>query len=69
MSDAHSVRALLEPEHLELAAAAEAFATDTLAGYGHPEDDAEARARARENLLSLGEAGWLDRIESQDLRA
>ena len=69
MSDAHAVRALLEPEHLELAAAAEAFATDSLAGQGHPEDDAEARTRARDYLVSLGEGGWLDRIERQDLRA
>lgn len=69
MTDAHAVRALLEPEHLELAAAAEAFATETLAGRRPPEDDAEGRTRAREYLVSLGEGGWLDRIERQDLRA
>ena len=69
MSDAHSVRALLEPEHMEFAAAAEAFATDSLAGQSHPEDDAEARTRARDYLVSLGGGGWLDPIERQDLRA
>lgn len=69
MSDAHAVRALLEPEHLDFAAAAEAFATETLAGQGHPEDDAEARVRARDYLVSLGGGGWFDRIERQDLRA
>ncbi|MFV2006595.1 MAG: acyl-CoA dehydrogenase family protein [Longimicrobiales bacterium] len=54
---------------MELAAAAEAFATETLAGQGHPEDDAEARTRARDYLVSLGGGGWFDRIERQDLRA
>ncbi len=69
MPDAHAVRALLDPEHVELAAAAEAFVADALTGHRHPEDDAEGRTLARDYLGILGGGGWLDAIERQDLRA
>ena len=57
--DTGPVRAVLEPRHLELAAAVAAFAAERLAPLPPPEDDASARRQAREILALLGEGGWI----------
>jgi acyl-CoA dehydrogenase len=63
------VRAFLDEAHHALATLAGAFATETAAVLPEPQDDAEARTRAREWLARLGEGGWLEPIRRQDWRA
>ena len=57
--DTSTVRAFLEPRHLELAAAAGAFAAERIGSLPAAEDDATARAQAREILALLGAGGWV----------
>jgi acyl-CoA dehydrogenase len=57
--DLATVRPFLEPRHLALAEAAEAFVREHLAARPEPVDDAAARLEARELVRLLGEAGWL----------
>lgn len=68
MIDLAPVRALVEPRHHELAAAAAAFGAKKLGGYRHLDDDQGARKRARELCRLLGEEGWLEPIGAQDFR-
>lgn len=59
----NTVRAFLEPRHLELEPKLRAFA-ESLA-LPEPKDDAAARVQAREILAKLGAAGW---FRDADLR-
>jgi alkylation response protein AidB-like acyl-CoA dehydrogenase len=63
-----AVRVFLDPEHLELARRAGAFAAREIAPLPDPPDDAAARRQAREILDLLGR-GWLEPILRPDLRA
>jgi len=67
--DPSPVRAFLDEAHLVLAERVAAFAEGELSAGPHPEDDAAARARAREICALLGSGGWLDPIARQDFRA
>lgn len=69
MCDTYSVRAFLEPEHLEWGATVSAFAARSLAGRPEPADDQAGRAEAREVLAVMGEHGVLAPIGDEDLRA
>ena len=68
MIDLSLVRAFLEPHHLELGERLPNLAARELSG-GHPEDDAEARARAVDICRLLGAGDWLEPIRAQDFRA
>jgi alkylation response protein AidB-like acyl-CoA dehydrogenase len=59
MPETETVRAFLEPRHLELAREAEAFAERELAPLPQPLDDGAARVEARRLLALLGAAGWV----------
>lgn len=67
--DAATVRAFLDASHLELATRLETLASETLAAFSPPPDDAAARLQARTLLTLLGEGGWLEPIRAPDLRA
>jgi len=66
--DLRPIRAFLEPPHEALAASASDFASRRLAPLDEPEGDAAGRARAREVLGEIGEAGLYAPIEERDLR-
>ncbi|HUF77607.1 MAG TPA: acyl-CoA dehydrogenase family protein [Thermoanaerobaculia bacterium] len=59
MPETETVRAFLEPRHLELAREAGAFAERELAPLPQPLDDGAARVEARRLLALLGAAGWV----------
>ncbi len=61
MPDPHPVRVFLEERHLALAADLRAWCEREWATLPAPEDDAAARAQAREILGRLGRGGWLAR--------
>ena len=67
--DTHTVRALLEPSHLDWASMASAFASGTLATRAPATDDDAAREEARDFLELMGEMGLFDPIGKRDLRA
>ena len=67
--DTHSVRAFLEPSHLEWGAMVAAFAARSLVPRPEAEDDEAARSEARALLGLMGEAGVLEPIGRRDLRA
>ena len=69
MSDTHTVRAFLEPDHHPWAATMAAFAARVLERRPRLESDAAARKEARVLLEVLGEAGALAPIGQRDLRA
>lgn len=66
--DTGPVAAFLEPRHLEVAKAVDAFGRDALAGHD-PESDAEARAAARALVPRLAKAGLGKAVAELDLRA
>ncbi len=67
--DPTAVRALLDPHHVELAGRIGTYARDQLVPKPEPVDDAAGRVEARELLIALGAAGWLDPVLKQDFRA
>ena len=67
--DTHSVRAFLEPSHLEWGAEVAAFASRSLLPRPSAESDEAARTEARTLLGLMGEAGLFDPIGRRDLRA
>jgi acyl-CoA dehydrogenase len=67
--DTHSVRAFLEPSHLEWGARAAAFASRSLGSRPEAADDGAARTEARALLALMGDAGIFDPIGRRDLRA
>lgn len=69
MSDTHTVRAFLEPDHHAWGAAVAAFAARDLAGRPHAATDDAARVEARELLRIMGERGVFGPIGARDLRA
>lgn len=69
MSDTHTVRAFLDPDHHEWGAGVAAFAARTLAPRPEPPDDDAARVEARVLLRLMGEEGIFAPIGSRDLRA
>jgi alkylation response protein AidB-like acyl-CoA dehydrogenase len=64
-----SIRAFLEPRHVDFADQLGEWTARELARRPPPADDAACRREARELLGLLGEAGWLKPIEQQDWRA
>lgn len=69
MPDVDTIRAFLDPSHLEFAVDVEAFARSVLRPRPEPADDAAARIEARRILALLGEGGWLDPIPRGELRS
>jgi acyl-CoA dehydrogenase len=69
MSDTHTVRAFLEPDHHAWGAAMAAFAARDLQPRAQPESDTAARKEARALLEVLGNEGALSPIGTSDLRA
>jgi len=69
MSDTSLIRAFLGEGHDAWVERMAAFASDVLSIRPAAEDDASARAEARELLALMGGAGVLDPIGSRDLRA
>jgi acyl-CoA dehydrogenase len=67
--DTHSVRAFLEPQHLEWGDHVVAFAAKELAPRPEPSDDDAARIEAREVLGIMGQAGLFSPIGTRDLRS
>jgi alkylation response protein AidB-like acyl-CoA dehydrogenase len=67
--DVTTVRAFLEPAHLDLAARCGAFVAGEVATLPPAEDDATCRRDARTLARRLGHAGWLGPIGQPDLRA
>jgi len=67
--DTGTVRALLEPAHVELAVRIRAWARRELHSRPEPADDAAGRREAREVLGLLGKAGWYQPVLDQDFRA
>jgi acyl-CoA dehydrogenase len=68
MSDTHTVRAFLEPEHHEWGAAVAAFVARDLVGRAEAADDAEGRSEARTLLGLMGAEGVFEPIGARDLR-
>ena len=64
-----SVAAFLSPEHRELWPRVTNWAQHTLRSRSEPPSDDEARREARTLLAAIGRAGWLQALESQDLRS
>jgi acyl-CoA dehydrogenase len=71
MTDSRSVRAFLEPRHLDLAVRVQEIVARRFAPQAPPEDDAAARVAARGIVEAMGEEGLLrDAISrAPDLRA
>ncbi|HEX7118617.1 MAG TPA: acyl-CoA dehydrogenase family protein [Longimicrobiales bacterium] len=69
MPDPRPIRAFLDDARLDLADRLDAVGAREFAPLAPPEDDAAARARARELLARMGDAGLYAPIETQDLRA
>jgi len=69
MSDTHTIRAFLEPEHHRRGAALAAFCARSLLPRPHADDDGAARREARALLELMGDAGLFAPIGSRDLRA
>ncbi len=67
--DPTPIRAFLAEPHTELAERAATWAAEELADRAEPEDDEEARLRARAIARALGEGGWLEPIGRADFRA
>ena len=68
LPDPEPVRPLLDEPHASLAGRFGSLA-GLLADLAQPEGDEQARQQARTILGRLGEGGWYDAIERQDLRA
>jgi len=68
LPDPEPIRAFLDEPHGLLAGRLEALAA-LLADLSQPETDVQGRSQARTILRRLGEGGWYDAIERQDLRA
>lgn len=68
MTDATTIRAFLDDDHIERLAEIDAFVQAEIAPLSEPADDDAARQQAREVLRSMGEAGWYGAIEAGDLR-
>ena len=69
MRDTNTIRAFLEPRHVELAERLRVFAEREIRPLPVPADDDAARSQARELLSMLGQGGWLQPIADRDLRA
>ena len=69
MPDISAVRAFLDDGHVALVERLTAFIADEIEALPEPEDDDAARQQARKVMSTLGAAGWLEPIASQDLRA
>lgn len=59
MPDIDTIRAFLEPRHLELAEEVAAFARREIASLPHAQSDAAARVQSRQIVELLGRFGWL----------
>ena len=69
MIDTRAVRAFLTPEHEALAARLAAFAAREITPLPEPAGDDAARVQARMLAGLIGDAGWLDALLRDDLRA
>jgi acyl-CoA dehydrogenase len=69
MPDTDSVRAFLDPRHLDLADRVTSFCRDEIAPLPPTSDDASARTQAREILAKLGQADLISHAHPLDLRA
>lgn len=59
MPEIDTIRAFLEPRHLELAEEVDVFARREIAPLPHARSDAAARTQARQLAELLGRSGWL----------
>lgn len=66
---AWSAGAFLEPAHVDLDAQVRAWVEGSLLGRDEALADEDARREARSLLEEIGQAGWLDAVARQDLRA
>ena len=64
-----AVAPLLEPTHQELWHRVSEWGQRVLRPKSEPANDGDARREARTILREIGEGGWLQALESQDLRA
>jgi len=64
-----AVAPLLEPTHQELWRRVSEWGQRVLRPKSEPANDGDARREARTILREIGEGGWLQALESQDLRA
>ena len=69
MADIKLIRAFLEPQHIDFAARAHAFAQSEIGPRPPPPDDSTARTEARALLAALGHGDWLRPIFDLDLRS
>jgi len=67
VTDPESVSIFLSPEHQRQALAMAEFVQQQMSPFAAPGSDEEARQSARAAVLSMGQAGWLQGLDSRGL--